>query len=428
MMLRKVLLGTTAVLGAGMVRLALPGCGRCGRGQGRWLPSTSRSPASCAPSRSVASRTTCISTSPQSRSLDFRNDTEVHVIARAQERGDRPRVRCHDRVRGRHQQHRQHRRDLDLPARRLGRAPVRRRGRRGRQQRGRWPDDRGRHRRYRRLGRGRSRRRRWSFLTQHQRRDQDPLLHAELRRLQPRRVATRRPSRTSTAAPTTARPSPPRMAARSAAAWMRRTSSRVPWSMTAIFGGVGVPGLGGRPLRRAEERRRATAFDDDEWWGVQGGAALDLFGFKLAGSVGHDKLGDAQRDFFTAGIGAALGPVNTSLTYGQIFDANSDFEEATRHRRLGLQPGALGRCRAGAGPGAGRRRGLVRQRRRRGRHRLGDDGWAGRRPPRPSLSEPRILHRDGRRASPAARFRRCRRCTDGSGHGVAAMHLAFARQ
>ena len=39
---------------------------------------------------------------------------------------------------------------------------------------------------------------------QQQRRDQDPLLHAELRRLQPRRVATRRPSRTSTAAPTTA--------------------------------------------------------------------------------------------------------------------------------------------------------------------------------------------------------------------------------
>ena len=94
------------------------------------------------------------------------------------------------------------------------------------------------------------------------------------------------------------------------------------------LGGVGltasVVGLYGELKNDAE-----AAFGDDKWYGVQGGAALDLFGFKLAGSVGTDNLGDAQRNFFTAGIGAALGPVNTSLTYGQIFDANSDFEEAT---------------------------------------------------------------------------------------------------
>ncbi len=72
-----------------------------------------------------------------------------------------------------------------------------------------------------------------------------------------------------------------------------------------------------------------TAFGDDQWYGIQGGAALDLFGFKIAGSVGSDNPGDAQRNFFTAGIAYGFGPVNTSITYGQIFDANSDFEEAT---------------------------------------------------------------------------------------------------
>ena len=48
-----------------------------------------------------------------------------------------------------------------------------------------------------------------------------------------------------------------------------------------------------------------------------------------AGSVAHDEVGDTQRDFSTAGIGATLGPVNTSITYGQIFNTNSDFDEAT---------------------------------------------------------------------------------------------------
>ncbi len=94
------------------------------------------------------------------------------------------------------------------------------------------------------------------------------------------------------------------------------------------FGGVGVlasvVGLYGELKNDAE-----TTFGDDKWWGVQTGANVDLFGFKVGGSVGHDEVGETQRDFFTAGIGAALGPVNTSLTYGQIFNTNSDFDEAT---------------------------------------------------------------------------------------------------
>src|SRR3712207_6548395 len=85
-----------------------------------------------------------------------------------------------------------------------------------------------------------------------------------------------------------------------------------------------VVGVWGELKNDAED-----VFGDDQWWGVQGGASVDLFGFKLAGSVATDNVGDARHDFFTAGIGASLGPANTSVTYGQIFDTNDDFDEAT---------------------------------------------------------------------------------------------------
>ena len=46
MMLSKVLLSTTAVVGAGMIAVVAAGLGRCRRGQGRAATPTSRSPAS----------------------------------------------------------------------------------------------------------------------------------------------------------------------------------------------------------------------------------------------------------------------------------------------------------------------------------------------------------------------------------------------
>ena len=97
--------------------------------------------------------------------------------------------------------------------------------------------------------------------------------------------------------------------------------------MTAIRRGrltASVVGLYGELKNDAED-----AFGDDKWWGVQGGANIDLFGFKLGGSVGHDEVGETQRDFFTAGIGGDFGPIGTSITYGQIFNTNTDFDEAT---------------------------------------------------------------------------------------------------
>ena len=93
------------------------------------------------------------------------------------------------------------------------------------------------------------------------------------------------------------------------------------------FGGVGVlasvVGLYGELLNGGED-----AFGDDKWQGAQAGVSVDLFGFKLAGSYGYNEVGEQKNQFVTAGIGAALGPVNTSITAGKVIDTNSDFEEA----------------------------------------------------------------------------------------------------
>ena len=70
-------------------------------------------------------------------------------------------------------------------------------------------------------------------------------------------------------------------------------------------------------------------FDGDDWWGVQPGVSLDLAGFKLAGGYGYNKIGDQQNQFATAGIGYGYGPLNTSITYGQMLDTNADFDENT---------------------------------------------------------------------------------------------------
>jgi outer membrane protein OmpU len=65
------------------------------------------------------------------------------------------------------------------------------------------------------------------------------------------------------------------------------------------------------------------AVGGDDWWGYQAGANVDLFGFKLAGSYGQQSIGDNDKKFFTAGIGYGYGPVNTSVTYGQVIDISN---------------------------------------------------------------------------------------------------------
>jgi predicted porin len=93
------------------------------------------------------------------------------------------------------------------------------------------------------------------------------------------------------------------------------------------FGGFGIEtsvvGLYGELKNGGEDD-----FGGSDWWGVQPGISFDLFGFKLAGSYAYQKLGDIENQFVTAGIGYGYGPVNTSITAGRMIDTNSDYDEA----------------------------------------------------------------------------------------------------
>jgi predicted porin len=93
------------------------------------------------------------------------------------------------------------------------------------------------------------------------------------------------------------------------------------------FGGfeieTSVVGLYGELKNGGEED-----FGDDNWWGVQPGLSIDLYGFKLAGSYAYQELGNAQNQFVTAGIGYGFGPLNMSVTAGKMIDTNSDYDEA----------------------------------------------------------------------------------------------------
>jgi hypothetical protein len=65
------------------------------------------------------------------------------------------------------------------------------------------------------------------------------------------------------------------------------------------------------------------ATGDDDCSGVYGGATADLFGFKLGAGYGTEQFGATEKDFFNVGVGAALGPVNVSVNYGAVVDSDN---------------------------------------------------------------------------------------------------------
>ena len=150
---------------------------------------------------------------------------------------------------------------------------------------------------------------------------------------------SRRPRTTSAAAPTTAS-----NIARKNGATAMQGENVVEGGLVydGEFGGVGVlasvVGLYGELVNGGED-----TFGDDKWQGVQAGASVDLFGFKLAGSYGYNEVGEQTNQFATAGIGYGFGPVNTSVTYGQLHRHQQRLRGGHGHRRLGPQRGVLGR-------------------------------------------------------------------------------------
>ena len=82
-------------------------------------------------------------------------------------------------------------------------------------------------------------------------------------------------------------------------------------------------GLYGKLKNGGEE-----AFGSSDWWSATYGATLEISGISLGASVGTDHLGDQDHQFMTAGIGYSFGEVSTSITYGWVWDSNNDFSEA----------------------------------------------------------------------------------------------------
>ena len=108
--------------------------------------------------------------------------------------------------------------------------------------------------------------------------------------------------------------------------------------MTAISAGS-ASGLRRRPVRHAEERRREIDrrrwLRRHDWYSGVGGAALDLFGFKVAGSVGIDNLGDIQHKFMTAGVAYGFARSTPRSPTPISGNSNNDFETQAGYKKPG---------------------------------------------------------------------------------------------
>jgi hypothetical protein len=62
--------------------------------------------------------------------------------------------------------------------------------------------------------------------------------------------------------------------------------------------------------------------EDDNCHTYGGGLTFGLFGANLGGGYFSEQIGDAEKDFFNVGIGYGFGPVNMSVTYGQVVDSD----------------------------------------------------------------------------------------------------------
>lgn len=63
-------------------------------------------------------------------------------------------------------------------------------------------------------------------------------------------------------------------------------------------------------------------FGDRNWWGWQAGSTIDVYGFRFGGSFANEKVGELERTFYTLGLGwGDEDTFNTSVTYGQVIDS-----------------------------------------------------------------------------------------------------------
>jgi hypothetical protein len=85
-----------------------------------------------------------------------------------------------------------------------------------------------------------------------------------------------------------------------------------------------VVGVSGTLTNRGEEELADDEddFGDKNWWGWQAGVSADVYGFRFAGSFADEEVGELERTFYTLGIGYGdEDTFNTSVTYGQVIDS-----------------------------------------------------------------------------------------------------------
>jgi predicted porin len=90
---------------------------------------------------------------------------------------------------------------------------------------------------------------------------------------------------------------------------------------------------------------RALLNGKDTFWTAYGGFATTIFGFKLAAGGGDEDTGGLKRVYGNAGIGASYGPVNLSLTAGKVFSSTGYVADkpwmAVLGADVGLMPGLV---------------------------------------------------------------------------------------
>ena len=90
---------------------------------------------------------------------------------------------------------------------------------------------------------------------------------------------------------------------------------------------------------------RGPGSDNDTFWTYYGGVATTIFGFKVAGGAGNENVGGLKHSYANAGVGASYGPVNVSLSAGKVFDSSGYVADkpwlAVLGADVGLMPGLV---------------------------------------------------------------------------------------
>lgn len=79
---------------------------------------------------------------------------------------------------------------------------------------------------------------------------------------------------------------------------------------------------------------------DADTQGVYAGAVVDVYGFSVGAGWGSEKVLDFDREWYNLGAAAALGPVKVSITWGDAYDTDgAEPTDLVLGAEVGLMPG-----------------------------------------------------------------------------------------